>query len=101
MKNTVWLLTGVALIAGSAFAVKAPGAFKRNDKDKNGLLTKEEYIAARTDGSKDWFVKKGKGLEAWKEKYPEPKKQFVADFQKWDKNGDGFVDVDEFMNKGK
>jgi Ca2+-binding EF-hand superfamily protein len=102
MKKTVLLITGVAVIAGSAIAAeKAPGWFKKNDKDKDGLLNKEEFIAARIDGTKDWYVKEGKGLDAWKEKFPEPEKQFGEDFAKWDSNSDGSIDVEEFLNKGK
>lgn len=102
MKKTVLFITGVAVIAGSAIAAeKVPGVFKRNDKDKDGRLDKDEYIAARIAGSKDWFVKGGQGLDAWKEKFPEPEKTFGEDFAKWDTNSDGFVDVEEFLNKGK
>ena len=102
MKKTVLLITAAAAIAGSAVAAeKIPGVFKRNDKDKDGLLNKEEFIAARIAGSKDWAIKQGGGLEAWKEKFPEPEKQFGEDFAKWDTNGDGSVDVKEFLNKGK
>ena len=101
MKSKALLITIIAVIAGSAVAEKVPGAFKRSDKDKDGLLNKEEFIAARIDGTKDWFVKQGGGIEAWKAKFPEPEKQFAAEFEVWDTNGDGFVDVAEFKNKGK
>jgi len=101
MKKTLLLMTGAAVITGTALAEgKIPGVFKRNDIDKDGKLNKEEYVAARTEATQDWFFKNGSSLEAWKEKFPEPEKQFAADFSKWDTNGDGFVDVDEWKNKG-
>lgn len=102
MKKMVMLIMSAVVVSGSAVAAqKVPGMFKKNDKDKDGRLSKEEYIAARTAGSKDWFVKSGPGLDAWKEKFPDPEKQFGEEFSKWDTNGDGYVDVDEFRNKGK
>jgi Ca2+-binding EF-hand superfamily protein len=101
MKQLVLFTMSLVVLASSVYAVKVPGAFKRNDANKDGLLTKDEYVAARIDGVKHWFVKHGPGLEAYNAKFPNPEKQFAADFQKWDSNGDGLVDVAEWINKGK
>lgn len=101
MKNLVIYISAFVLITGSAFAAKAPGAFKRNDVEKDGLLNKEEYVAARIDGTQEWFEKEGPGMEAWHAKFPNPEKQFAKDFSKWDTNGDGSVDAEEWLNKGK
>lgn len=101
MKKIILFTLSLVFVSSSVFAAKVPGAFKRNDADKNGLLTKEEYVAARIDGSRDWFIKQGHGIDAYNAKFPEPEKQFAADFEKWDSNGDGSVDVTEWLNKGK
>ena len=95
MKKIILFTLSLVFVASSVFAAKVPGTFKRNDADKNGLLTKEEYVAARIDGSRDWFIKQGHGIDAYNAKFPEPEKQFAADFEKWDSNGDCSDDVNE------
>jgi iduronate 2-sulfatase len=52
--------------------------FRRRDKDKDGLLTKEEFLSEQSDPD-------------------EAPKRFL----KFDANGDGFLSQDEFVFSGK
>ena len=100
MKRTVFLLASVALVVGSAAAKEKiyKGPFKNNDLDEDQKLTKEEFIAAKTEYAKEYWAKKG---EKFEDKGVDPEKKFGKMFDQYDKDGDGFVSFEEWKAHGK
>ena len=84
-KQTLILFILIGIIASSAWAGPQKN-FDRADKNKDGFLQKEEYLAMRAG----WAVKKGNE--------PTPEKD-AKSFKRKDTNGDGKLTLEEFSGQ--
>ena len=96
MKKTIivtLLFAAVAFLAWNVYA--GPDAFTKADKDKNGVITTDEFESAVTSKFKE-YDKNNDGRidvnEFSAKKHPEA----VKEFKFMDRNNDGFVSADEF-----
>lgn len=88
------------VIAGDVFAVPAPGVnwFNRWDADKDGKLSRDEFIALRLDAAEKYSKGKlGQTEEQWQKRKPLVEVEKKAEFLQNDSNKDGYLTYEEFV----
>ncbi len=96
MKKTIILILLFAAAAFLAWNVYAgPDSFSKVDKDKNGVITPDEFDSAVRSRFKD-YDKNNDGRIDMNEFAAKGQPESVKEFKFMDKNNDGIINADEF-----
>ncbi|MFC1468169.1 EF-hand domain-containing protein [Verrucomicrobiota bacterium] len=105
--NKMIMLLVAATVVCSADSALAEGkshqgkgkAFARADKNKDGKLTKDEFIAFKKKGTKRQHVKKTGSEDGWEAAFVKKQKRLNKLFNAQDVDGDGTLNKEEFATK--